>query len=299
MNGQSIPAPADAQGPPLGRTEPDRRRAVGVATLLYSRPMTHRQSKDSTPSPPAQVVVEVCVDDASGVRAARDGGAHRIELTSSLGEGGLTPSRGLLDWASEGNAEDLAVMIRPRRGDFVYDDDDLEVMGRDIDAARNAGAAAVVLGVLRPDGAVDAVRTHALVERARPLEVTFHRAFDLSRDLREALDVLIEIGVERVLTSGGAASALEGAKTIRDLVGHARDRITILAGGGVRPANARQLVEETGVREIHLSASRIRTSTLRPGRSVPLSGDPLGDQEIRETDEELVRATIAATRSRD
>ena len=142
-------------------------------------------------------------------------------------------------------------MIRPRGGGFVYSDDEIDQMLRDIERARSTSAAGIVTGVLTPDARVDVERTGALVNAASGLPVTFHKAFDSTDNLPEALEQLIQIGVSRVLTSGGAPTALEGASAIADLVDRARDRIAIIAGGGVREHNVRELIVRTGVREVH------------------------------------------------
>jgi len=142
-------------------------------------------------------------------------------------------------------------MIRPRGGDFVYSHGEIDGMMRDIERARSAGVAGIVTGVLTPDGQVDGERTRNLVSRASGLPVTFHRAFDATKNLPDALDVLIQAGVTRVLTSGGARTALEGASVISSLVGRSRDRIAIIAGGGIREHNVREVVARTGVREVH------------------------------------------------
>jgi copper homeostasis protein len=157
--------------------------------------------------------------------------------------------------ARERIAIGLHVLIRPRGGDFCYSDVEFEVMERDIDVARRLGADGVVLGLLDPEGFIDEPRTRLLVEAARPLSVTFHRAFDLSRDAAQSLDALIRVGVERVLTSGRARSAFDGMSTIADLVRQSAGRLIVLAGGGIDERNASRIVTETGVGEIHVTAS--------------------------------------------
>jgi copper homeostasis protein len=143
------------------------------------------------------------------------------------------------------------MMIRPRGGGFIYSDDEITAMTRDIVNAGGMGVAGIVTGALTPDARVDLERTRTLVSAAAGLPVTFHRAFDRAQNLPDALEQLIEVGVGRVLTSGGAATALEGAPVISALVAQARDRIAIIAGGGVRDHNVRELVARTGVREVH------------------------------------------------
>jgi copper homeostasis protein len=195
------------------------------------------------------------------VRAALAGGADRLELCAVRSCGGLTPSSGLIELAREAGDRPLAVMIRPRPGDFLYDADEFEVMRRDIMRCRELGAEAVVLGLLSADGTIDRSRTAALTALARPMDVVFHRAFDRTPDADAALEALIELGIDRVLTSGQAPTAFDGIATLARLVARAAGRITVLAGGGVRPENARAIVEGSGVSEIHSSGAAAGAET--------------------------------------
>src|SRR6476619_4652392 len=154
----------------------------------------------------ARMIYEICVDSVAGVRAAKKAGAHRVELCANLLEGGTTPSRGTIKRARSIEGIKLHVIIRPRGGDFLYDDDEFAAMAADIDTAKREGADGVVIGLLTADGEVDGPRTRELIARARPLSVTFHRAFDMTRDPFTALATLIELGVDRILTSGKEAS---------------------------------------------------------------------------------------------
>ena len=244
----------------------------------------------------SRVHVEICIDSFAGAIAAREGGADRVELCGSLVEGGITPSAGLLRQVCEAAGIDVMAMIRPRGGDFCYDPHELETMQRDIDEAKQAGARGVVFGALRTDGSVDRDLVSALVERARPLEVTFHRAFDMVREPFEALDALIDLGIERVLTSGQAPSAPEGARRLRELVERADGRIVVMPGCGVRPTNAREVLEATGAREIHLSARGSVDSPMefRSDSCSMASGQPPGEYERAVTDPEVVRRTVEA-----
>ena len=199
-----------------------------------------------------QILLEPCVDSVESGVAAEQGGAGRIELCADLAAGGTTPSAGMIAECRKQVRIPIAVMIRPRGGDFIYSDAEVAVMRRDIAHAKVAGADAVVLGMLRPSGAVDAARARSLVAAARPLDVTFHRAFDAARDPDEALEALIGIGVDRVLTAGGSGTALGGAKRIARMVERAAGRITIIAGGGIDVRNARAVVERSDVHEIHV-----------------------------------------------
>lgn len=196
-------------------------------------------------------VLEICVDSVESAVAAEAGGADRAELCHSLIEGGTTPSAGAIALARENLTIKLHVIIRPRGGDFCYSDIEFEVMLRDVETAKDLGADGVVIGILLADGTVDSKRTRALIETARPMSVTFHRAFDMTRDAFEALETLIELGVDRILTSGQEPSAIEGLEMISQLVERAGKRITIMACGGLRTSNVGRFVAESNVTEIH------------------------------------------------
>ena len=198
-----------------------------------------------------RILVEVAAHTIESALAAEAGGADRVELFSNHIEGGVTPSEGAIAVVRELISIDLHVMIRPRGGDFCYSDYDLGAMHHDILAAKRLGANGLVFGVVNPEGTVDVLRTRELVAAARPLSVTFHRAFDRCRDLPEALRALISCGVDRVLTSGGALNAADGVQNLASLMRAAEDRIRIMAGGGIAPDNLRTIVQETGVLEVH------------------------------------------------
>jgi len=204
---------------------------------------------------PGACLLEVCVDTPDGLGAALNGGADRIELCSALALSGLTPSPGLMRLAAR-QAKPAYAMIRPRAGDFCFGSDEIDVMRADIDAVREAGLPGVVLGASRSGGELDADALARLVEHAGGLGLTLHRAFDVAPDLEAALETAIGLGFERVLTSGGEATATAGADRLSALVDQAGERISIMAGSGVTPSNVRALVERTGVREVHGSFSR-------------------------------------------
>ncbi len=205
---------------------------------------------------------EVCIDTVESALAAEAGGASRVELCSALGEGGLTPSLGLMQVVRSRIRIPIAAMIRPRAGDFCYSDDEFEVMQRDLAALKRHGADMIVLGLLMPDGTIDADRTRSLIELARPLPVTFHRAFDMTKDAKASLETLIQLGCERVLTSGQEKSVLEGLDLLVDLVRQASDRILVVPGGGITEKNLPRILRECSPKEFHVSASGTRDSRM-------------------------------------
>lgn len=199
------------------------------------------------------VILEICADSVESAVAAEHGGASRIELCSSLLEGGISPSAGLISTVRSRLSIDVCVMIRPRGGDFCYSAAEFEAMEQDVITAKQLGANGIVFGILKEDGDIDVARTSHLIEIARPMKSTFHRAFDMSRELSKSLAHVIQTGADRVLTSGGEPNVEDGLPVIANLVRVAGSRITIMAGGGVRESNVHRIIEETGVREIHAS----------------------------------------------
>jgi copper homeostasis protein len=207
-------------------------------------------------------LIEVCVDSVASAISADRGGARRVELCSNLLEGGVTPSAGLIELVRERISVGLQVMIRPRGGDFCYTPEEFETMQRDIMVAKKLGADGVVFGILNASGSVDVERTRQLVEFAGPLSVTFHRAFDVSVDLFRALEDVCATGADRLLTSGGEQSAAQAVPVITRLLNVARDRIAIMACGGINEHNAASIIEHTGVREIHVGLRSPIASTM-------------------------------------
>jgi copper homeostasis protein len=208
------------------------------------------------------VLVEAAVESLDDARAAVEGGAGRLELCARLDLGGTTPDLALLQSVVATASVPVLAMIRPRGGDFVYSAAEIEGMHAGVGAALRAGASGVVLGALDATSGIDVAATRSLVRAARGAPVTFHRAIDETPDPLAALDLLIDLGVARVLTSGGATSAEQGIDGLAALVRRAAGRIAIVAGGGVRGGNARRIAERTGVGEVHArcagDASRIR-----------------------------------------
>ncbi|MDQ5854166.1 MAG: copper homeostasis protein CutC [Chloroflexota bacterium] len=243
-------------------------------------------------------VIEVCVDSVESAVAAQQGGADRVELCDNLLEGGTTPSAGLIEVAREQLAIALNVLIRPHGGDFCYSALELAVMQRDIVRAKAIGVDGVVIGVLTPDGTVDLGRMRELVELARPLSVTFHRAFDMARDPYQALEDLIGLGIERVLTSGQAASAVEGLDLIAELVRQAGDRIIVMPGGGVgRHIDA--IAAQGGVHEVHVTGTIDVDSPMRFRNQRVHMGNPLVSPEFsrRVTDPIKIRKMRQAAKA--
>lgn len=240
------------------------------------------------------MIFEICVDSVAGVRAASAAGADRVELCADLLEGGTTPSRGMMQRARNVAGMRLNVMIRPRGGDFLFDDDELAVMEADIETAKAEGADGVVIGLLAVDGTVDAARTADLISRARPLSVTFHRAFDMTPDPFEALETLIALKVDRVLTSGQEPSALEGLPLITELLRRAADRIVVMPGGGITVRNVGRIAA-AAPREIHFAALEPQASGMRFRRPHVYMGGELRPPEYETlmTSAAAIRAVIA------
>lgn len=230
-----------------------------------------------------RVLIEVLVDSVESARAAKAGGADRLEVCQNLFEGGTTPSAGLIATLRRAVDLPLNVMIRPRGGDFLYSECEFEVMRQDICIVKELGASGVVLGVLKADGTVDADRTAQLVALARPMSVTFHRAIDMTRDLSEALETLVGLGVDRVLSSGGEATVFEGAEVLASLVKQAGDRIVVMPGGGIRERNVSKVLAATRAREIHVSASRVVESQMEHRNTRVFMGKELRAPEFVQT----------------
>jgi copper homeostasis protein len=240
------------------------------------------------PSPP--ILVEACVESPSEALDAELAGASRVELCASLGEGGITPSAGSIAVTVERLAIPVFVMVRPRGGDFTADDVELDTMVRDIEVAQLAGAAGIVAGVLTRERRVDREAMRAIVDVARPLPVTFHRAFDFTGNLDEALDDLLALGTARVLTSGGADTAMQGATRLASLRQRAGGALVVVAGGGVRADHATRLVSASGVVELH--ARPVRSIAAADGAPSTRAAGMAGARDL--LDAEGIRALVRA-----
>ena len=235
---------------------------------------------------------EVAVDSLESALVAQECGVDRVELCADLGIGGISPSRGMIELACERLAIPVHVMIRPRRGDFLYTDAEFEVMRRDIEAAKSAGAQGVVFGLLLADGSIDIARTRELASAARPLSVTFHRAFDMCREPRAALAQLIDMGVNTLLTSGQAPSAAEGMPLIVELVAWAAGRIDIMPGAGIHPGNIARIAEATGAQTFHFSARETVDSPMRYRNARLTMGDEISEYARSYASAERIRGII-------
>jgi copper homeostasis protein len=240
------------------------------------------------------LIFEICVDSVEGVRAARAAGATRVELCASLLEGGITPSRGMIRQARTVPGIKLHVIIRPRGGDFLFNDAEFAAMASDIETAKAEGADGIVIGQLTADGLVDVVRTRELMTLARPMAVTFHRAFDMTADPFAALETLVDLGIDRILTSGQEASVLEGLPMIAQLVKRAGDRIVIIPGGGITPRNVDRIVAAARPKEIHFAALELAAGGMRFRRNHVFMGGELRPPEYDRlaTSEATIRAVI-------
>jgi copper homeostasis protein len=243
--------------------------------------------------------IEICVEGVDGLVAAQNAGADRVELCASLLEGGLTPSLGVVRQSLRVATIPFHVIIRPRGGDFLYSELEFAAMLEDIKALRDMDVAGVVIGCLTADGQIDEARTTALVDAARPMKVTCHRAFDMTADYREALEALIRCGVDRVLTSGQRDTALEGIDILADTIALAGDRIVIMACGALDETNIAQVRTAIKAPEMHFAALTTVKSAMRfRNPHVGMGGTAIErEYEITLTDTDAVRRTIEAARA--
>ncbi len=244
----------------------------------------------------SEVTFEVCLQSPDDIAAAIAGGAQRVELCSALVEGGLTPSLGAIEAAAEMDI-DVMVMIRPRGGDFDYSERELQLMENDILNLREFNIMGVVFGVLTPEGEVAGPQVRRLMRAAGPLQTTFHRAFDVCRDPFRALGELRAHGFDRILTSGQAATAPEGAAVIKQLIERAGDDLTILPGCGLTAENVGTFLAATGAREVHATAFALRESRMQFRNASVYMGVPGLPEYVRQvTDEKEVHYFVQALR---
>ena len=244
-------------------------------------------------------LIELCVEGIDGFLTAQEAGADRVELCASLVEGGLTPSIATVRAAVKAARIPVHVIVRPRGGDFLYSDAEFTTMVEDIRALRGEGVAGVVIGCLTPDGRIDEARTRALVEAARPMSVTCHRAFDMTADAGEALEALIRCGVDRVLTSGQRDTALDGIAILKRVREQAAGRIVVMGCGALDAGNIRQVRDEAGLTELHFAALKAVPSGMAfRNPHVGMGGTEKDrEYELTLTDRDAVRAVIAAAKS--
>ena len=245
---------------------------------------------------PGNILLEVCAGSVDGVIAAQAGGADRVEFCANMLEGGTTPSAGAIELARRHSSIELNVMIRPRGGDFLYSELEFSVMKRDIEIARNCGANGVVFGILTEDGRINRERMKQLVELARPLTVTCHRAFDMSRDPFEALEDLAALNIECVLTSGQQPTAFEGLKLLAALVEKANGRIAVMPGGGITERTVKTILTESRAREVHVYPKVICDSHMQYRNPNVSMNSELKPSEFSRTEisRERVRAFVDA-----
>jgi copper homeostasis protein len=238
--------------------------------------------------------LEICVDSTESAIVAQNAGADRVELCNNLIEGGTTPGLGTIVSVRNNLSIGLNVIIRPRSGDFLYTDLEFDIMRRDIEICGENGVNGVVLGILKSDGTIDVERTAKLVEIAHPMEVTFHRAFDMCTDPLTGLEDVISTGSARLLTSGQKNKALDGIETIKSLVKQAGKRILVMPGSGINDANISQIAIATGAKEFHLTGRKIVDSEMIFRKEGIAMGGSAGIKEFsrKVTDPELIKRII-------
>ncbi|MFM9836891.1 MAG: copper homeostasis protein CutC [Cyclobacteriaceae bacterium] len=237
------------------------------------------------------MTIEVVVYNIESALRAQEGGADRIELCDNPGEGGTMPSYGLIEAVRQNVSMDVYVMIRPRGGDFLYSNYEFHSMKRDISQCQKISVDGIVFGILNPDGTIDKKRCKELIDKARPLKVTCHRAFDMTRDPFEALEDCIEVGFDRILTAGQQAQASKGAELIGQLNQKANGRIAILPGSGVNEDTVSEIIKKSGAKEIHFSATAFRESGMkfRNPQIAGMGSDEGSEFKLRTVDPERVR----------
>jgi copper homeostasis protein len=246
------------------------------------------------------MILEACVNSALSAVEACKGGANRVELCENLHDGGTTPGTGAIRYAREHLDIGLYVMIRPRGGDFLYSEGEFSIMKEDIRLSRYLDADGVVFGMLNPDGTVNRSRTAELVRLAHPMGVTFHRAFDMTADPFRALEDLISLGVDRILTSGQSDNALDGAPLIRKLIEQAAGRIIIMPGHGIKEHNLAEVVKATGASEFHLYLPRqVKSKMIFTREDVKMGKPDNSEYETTMVDADRIRAAATILKQAD
>ena len=242
----------------------------------------------------SNILIEVCAANIQSAIAAQEGGAKRIELCNNLYEGGTTPSYAIIKKARELLDIEIMVMIRPQGMDFLYIDLELEIMKEDIYMCKELGVDGVVFGILLPNGNIDKERTKILVELARPMSITFHRAFDVTPDPFKTLDDNIDLGIDRILTAGQKNTAPEGLGLIKQLIEKADDRIIIMPGSGINEKNIQEIRDYTGAKEFHLTGRKTVQSRMEYQKEgIFFGGLPqIPEYEIKFTDSEIIRKVV-------
>jgi copper homeostasis protein len=237
------------------------------------------------------MTIEIVVYNIESAMKAQEGGADRIELCENPGEGGTTPSYGTIELVRQNLSIDVFVMIRPRGGDFHYSSYEFHAMKRDISQCQKLSVDGLVFGILNADGTIDKKRCKELIDKARPLKVTCHRAFDMTRDPFEALEDCIEVGFDRILTAGQQAQAVKGADLIGELIKRANGRIAIMPGSGVNENTVEEILKKSGAKEMHFSATAFRESAMqfRNPQIAGMGSDEGAEFKLRVVDPERIR----------
>jgi copper homeostasis protein len=237
------------------------------------------------------VTIEVVVYNIESALKAQEGGADRIELCDNPSEGGTTPSFATIEAVRQNASMDVYVMIRPRGGDFLYSNYEFHSMKRDISQCQKLSVDGIVFGILNPEGTIDKKRCKELIDKARPLKVTCHRAFDMTRDPFEALEDCIEVGFDRILTAGQQAKASQGAELIGQLIDKANGRIAIMPGSGVNEETVEEIIKKSGAKEIHFSATAFRESGMafKNQQIAGMGSDEGSEFKLRTVDPQRVR----------
>lgn len=236
--------------------------------------------------------LEICANSFTSALAAQNGGANRVELCENMAEGGTTPSYAQIKLCKERLSVAIWPIIRPRGGDFLYSDDEFELMKEDVKICKSLNCDGVVTGILLANGEIDQIRCAELIDLAKPLPVAFHRAIDMSNDLTKALEDLIKLGFVRVLTSGGAESALTGAENIAKLVKEANGRIEIMPGAGINPNNILEIATKTGAKNFHSSSRISIESKMEYRNQFTKTGSVEDEYQYEQTSVELVKQMV-------